>query len=293
MGLRKASNSQADRYIDLHMHSTASDGAYAPGRLMEMAHARGLAAVALTDHDTTAGLMEAQRRAAELGLEFVGGIELEAAHHAGVMHILGYFVTAESPALVDFCRRAAGGRADRNASMLERLAELGHRLEPFELAGRDPSSIGRPHIADALVRRGVVRDFRCAFDELLGEGGRAYVPLKLPSAESVIEAIRASGGLAVLAHPVRLHARSSLELRTLVKRLRDAGMAGIEVWHPSHTPAQTLLYMDMAASLGLCSSGGSDFHRLPPKVEHGVGFGRVRVSYSVLDALKAQRETPA
>lgn len=279
------------RYIDLHMHSTASDGGHAPARLMEMAHSRGLSAVALTDHDTTAGLNEAAKRAGELGLEFIGGIELEAAHRAGVMHILGYFVSSGTGALADLSASAAQGRSDRNTAVLDRLAALGHRIDRSELGLREISTIGRPHIADALVKRGVVRDFRSAFDEWLGEGGKAFVPLKLASAERVVEAITADGGAAVLAHPVRLKCASSLELRTIAKRLRDAGMIGLEVWHPSHSPDQVRQYEVMARELNLCPTGGSDFHRLPPKVEHGVGFGRVRVTYDVLDALKSRRES--
>lgn len=281
----------SSRYIDLHLHSTASDGGYSPARLMEMAHARGLSAVALTDHDTVAGCEEAANRAAELGLEFIAGIELEAAHPRGVLHILGYFVDIRSPAILELAAAAIRNRVQRNKAILEKLAATGLRITEHDLADSASSqAIGRPHIAHALVRTNQVRDFRTAFSDYLGEGARCFVPLALPKAEQVIDAIRSAGGVASLAHPVRLKCESSLEMRTLVKRLRVAGLAGIETIHPSHTPSQKREYELLADSLGLAVTGGSDFHRLPPKQGHGVGFGRVRVLYEVLESLRLHQK---
>lgn len=273
------------------MHSTASDGGYAPARLMEMAHARGLKAVALTDHDTTSGCADAARRAAELGLEFISGVEFEAAHPRGALHILGYFVDSASPALQAFMSDASDRRRERNATMLARLEALDMGIAPDELRHRDLATLSRPHFADALVRAGHVRSFRAAFDELLCQAGRAYVPLRLSRHQDVIAAIRAAGGIASLAHPSRLCCESLLELRTIAKALRDAGLEAIEVWHPSHSPRQTGDYGAIAAALELCPTGGSDFHRLPPRPERGVGFGRVSVDYSVLEALRARHSS--
>ncbi|MBX3396301.1 MAG: PHP domain-containing protein [Phycisphaerae bacterium] len=278
------------RWIDLHLHSTASDGGYPPSRLVEMAHARGLSAVALTDHDTVAGCEEAAARAAQLGVEFIPGIELEAAHPRGALHILGYFVDTACTALADLSAAAVQRRAERNREILERLRVLGVNLPQDVIEPDVPRhAIGRPHIAHALVRAGHVRDFRTAFNDYLADGAPAFVPFMLPAAEAVIAAIRSAGGLASLAHPVRLRYGSSLELRTLVKRLRDAGLAAIETIHPSHLPVQTREYHRLAEELGLAATGGSDFHRLPPKQEHGVGFGRVRVPYDLLESLRRAR----
>ncbi|MBK8270765.1 MAG: PHP domain-containing protein [Planctomycetes bacterium] len=325
------------RFIDLHLHSSASDGRYPPARLIEMAHARGLSAVALTDHDTTAGLAEAARRAAELNLEFIPGIELEAAHPRGTLHILGYFIDPNSPALQSLAARAIESRTTRNEAILEKLAAEGLHLamsdltndlpanaEPLttgfnEQNGSHPApselsnlksdiqssmsqspdrhiakspdrqiakSIGRPHIAHALVRTHQVKDFRTAFTDYLADGAKCFVPLNLPTAETVLSAITTAHGLASLAHPVRLNCESSLELRTLAKRLREAGLRAIETIHPSHTPAQTVDYEKLAAELKLSATGGSDFHRLPPKQGHGIGFGRVKVPYELLIPLR-------
>lgn len=330
------------RFIDLHLHSSASDGRYPPARLIEMAHARGLSAVALTDHDTTAGLADAARRAAELNLEFIPGIELEAAHPRGTLHILGYFIDPASPAIQSLAARAIESRTNRNHAILEKLKTHGLRLTHEDLtsesehrrpAGENennsitmdisesqsrhsvnnttpspslpdflPSSfrtqnsefqihhpsthaIGRPHIAHALVRTHQVKDFRTAFTDYLADGAKCFVPLTLPTAEEVLTAIRAAHGLASLAHPIRLKCESSLELRTLAKRLREAGLSAVEIIHPSHTPAQTADYEKLAADLKLATTGGSDFHRLPPKQGHGIGFGRVKVPYELLTNL--------
>lgn len=255
-----------------------------------MAHARGLSSVALTDHDTVAGCEEAARRADQLGIEFIPGIELEAAHPRGVLHILGYFVDTAATALAELAAAAVQRRDERNAEILARLSALGMNLPPDVIERDMPRhAIGRPHIAHALVRAGHVRDFRAAFDDYLGQGAPAFVPLILPTAEAVLAAIRSAGGVASLAHPVRLGCGSSLELRTLVKRLRDAGLAAIETIHPSHLPIQIREYHRLADELRLAATGGSDFHRLPPKQAHGVGFGRVRVPYDLLESLRCAR----
>jgi len=280
------SRTLSQRYIDLHLHSTASDGAYRPARLVEMAHARDLSAIALTDHDTTAGLAEAAERAPQLGIEFVPGIELEAFHPRGVMHILGYFIDAECPALETFAGQARVRRAERNRAILEKLEPQGIRIGPLEFEGREIDTIGRPHIADALVRLGHARSFRAAFDDYLGEKGAAYVALQLPRAEDAIAAIRSAGGFASLAHPVRLRAESLLELKTTLKRLRAAGLGGLEVWHPSHSAAQVRDYAEMCVAMELCPTGGSDFHRLPPSAQRGVGFGSRRLPYEILEWMR-------
>ncbi len=276
------------RWIDLHLHSTASDGAYAPARLMEMAGARGLSAVALTDHDTVAGLAEAAAKAAAVGLEFIPGIELEARCGRGLLHILGYWIDPACDALAEVLDRRLAERHARNAEIIARLAGLGIDLDYDAIcANAGPGSVGRPHIADALIRIGAVPGFREAFDRFLGPDGEAYVALvNLPAAE-IIAAITTAGGIASLAHPSTLRYDSHMELRTFLRRLADVGLRAIEVTHPSHTARESRLFAEMAEQLGLVSTGGSDFHKLGAQAGKGVGFGRVRVPYDILEALAA------
>lgn len=276
------------RWIDLHLHSTASDGAYAPARLMEMASARGLSAVSLTDHDTVSGLDEAAGKAAELGLVLIPGIEMEARCGRGQLHILGYWIDPACESLAALIDRMQADRHARNAEIIARLADLGINLDYVairEEAGQ--GSVGRPHIAGALVRIGAAAGFREAFDRFLDVATAAYVPLPNASAEEIIAAIAAAGGIASLAHPSTLCYDSHLELRTILRRLADVGLRAIEVVHPAHTAKQARLFAEMAEQLRLAPTGGSDFHKLGSCATKGVGFGRVRVPYELLDVLSA------
>jgi predicted metal-dependent phosphoesterase TrpH len=261
---------------------------------MEMASARGLSAVALTDHDTAGGLNQAAGKAAELGLEFIPGIELEAGCGRGLLHILGYWIDPGCDALIALLDCMQADRHARNVEIIARLAGLGIRLDYRDIcedAGQ--GSVGRPHIADALIRAGAAAGFREVFDRFLGPGGRAFVPLVNPSAAQVIATITTTGGIASLAHPSTLECGSHLELRTFLRRLMDVGLCAIEVTHPAHTAKQSRLFAEMAEQLGLVPTGGSDFHKLGAHSAKGVGFGRVRIPYSILEALSAVPRQPA
>jgi len=275
------------RYIDLHLHSTASDGVYAPAKVVEMAAARGLAAVALTDHDTVAGLPEAAQAAARAGIEFVPGIEFAADYPRGTMHILGFGFESAHSGLRSLLNGIVVARDERNRAILDRLAVLGIRIELADLTTRHPSAvIGRPHIAQAIVRCGAASTFQEAFNRFLGRGGAAHVERANPSAEQIIATVRGAGGVAVLAHPSQLRCASRLELETVLHRLKAVGLAGVEVIHPDHRSDQTSDYMELAARLGLGMTGGSDFHAFPSDATR-IGFGRTRVPYAWLDALRA------
>ena len=276
------------RYIDLHLHSTASDGVYAPAKVMEMAAARGLAAVALTDHDTVGGVEEARQAAARVGIEFITGIEFAAEYPRGTMHILGYGINPSEPGLLALIDEIIASREARNRAVLDRLAAMQIRIDYDELKKRHPRAvIGRPHIAAALVRGGHAANFQDAFDRLLGRGGAAHVERASPSAERIIGVVRDAGGAAVLAHPSQLKCASRLELETVLHRLRAAGLAGIEVIHPDHQSDQTRDYIEHAAKLGLVTTGGSDFHAFPADAKR-IGFGRTRVPYAWLEALQSR-----
>jgi len=276
------------RYIDLHLHSTASDGVYAPAKVMDMAAARGLAAVALTDHDTVAGHDEARATAALIGIEFIAGIELAAEYSRGTMHILGYGVDPRNDKLTSLIDEIVAVREARNQAILDKLLAVGIRIDHDELKKRHPRAvIGRPHFAAALVRLGAASSFHDAFERFLGRTGVAYVERRNPPASQIIGVIRHAGGAAVLAHPSQLKCESRLELETVLHGLKSAGMAGIEVIHPDHRSDQTSDYLSCARQLDLAPTGGSDFHAFPADTTR-IGFGRTRVPYAWLEALRVR-----
>lgn len=259
------------RFCDLHVHSTASDGTDAPGRLAEVAAAAGLAAFALTDHDTTAGIPEAQRAADRLGIGFVPGVELSAdpdvlgsGRSRGTLHLLGYFVHHDDPGLAAIARTLRDARAQRNPAMVRRLNELGIELsydEVVAVAGRSRSAVvGRPHIAQVLVDRGHVGSVAEAFERFIGVRGAAYVRRDLLSAADAIAAIRAAGGLAALAHPVQLAIADQALFERVLRRLVDAGLGAVETRHPDLEPADTARLTELADRYGLLTTGGSDYH---------------------------------
>lgn len=262
---------------------------YAPARVVEMAAARGLAAVALTDHDTTAGLAAARAAAAASGLEFVDGIELSTDHPRGTLHILGYGFDATCPALQDALAMQRDRRRQRVESILEKLRGAGVSLVMADLASPDgdEAALCRPHIATALVRLGVVDSFEQAFSRYLGRGGIAYVAPVGFAPNAAIDLVCRAGGVAVLAHPMQLACGSDLERATLIRGLVDAGLAGIEVFHPDHDARSEQMLGELARRMGLVVTGGTDFHALGGRAVRGVGFGRVRVPYGCLAALRA------
>lgn len=274
------------------MHSTASDGAHAPSHVIEMADARGLSVVALTDHDTVAGLAEAADAASRSGITFINGIEIDVTHRGGSMHILGYGFNRDHGALLTLINRARQRRIDRNWAIVERLFELG--IDIRDDLQTDPDSgqrsdrvPGRPDIAKALVRRGVVRDYRTAFRDFLGDGAKAWVPVELPTARKAIDAIRKAGGVAVLAHPITLNSASDLELETVVAGLAHAGLSGIEVHHPAQDDGWKKRIERHAKRFDLVATGGSDFHAIRQHEPRAAGFG-IRIDARIVDELLAR-----
>jgi predicted metal-dependent phosphoesterase TrpH len=255
--------------VDLHVHTTASDGLFSPAEVVEQAHTAGLRAVAVTDHDTTAGLAEAARRGDELGVEVVPGVELTAYVGLTELHILGLFVGTEGgsgSARVDTLRTA---RRDRMLGMIERLRRQGVRVDADEvMAESGEGAVGRPHLARVLVRRGYVPDESEAFIQYLRPECPAYVKKIELSPEEAIALVIEMGGLAVYAHP----GVSRLDER--LGEFKRAGLAGIEVWHPKHGDADTAHYARLAAKRGLLPSGGSDFHG-PGRSAAPLGFPAV------------------
>jgi predicted metal-dependent phosphoesterase TrpH len=287
-------------FCDLHTHSTASDGTLAPGALGALAASVGVAAIALTDHDTTRGLAACAEGCRRAGVAFVPGIELSAdaaalrppvpeGEKTGTLHILGLFVRHDDPLLQEIHERLLLARQERNPQIIRNLQGLGVKIEYEEVlalaAASDTRIVGRPHIAQVMVKKGYARSVQDAFARYIGEGKAAYTRKDTLPPRQAVEAIHHAGGLAVLAHPVQLRCRDHDELVHCVTRLKALGLDGVETRHPDHTAAETEQYHRLARKLGLLVSGGSDFHgdRKPVKL------GSQAVPAEVYEALLAAR----
>ncbi len=264
--------------VDLHVHTTASDGMYGPARVVELAEEAGVAAVAITDHDTLAGLEAAAARGRELGVEVVPGVELTSYAGHREVHIVGLFVDAsktQAARRVESLRTARRGRMLR---MIEKLAGLGVDIDPEEvMAESRGGAVGRPHLAAVVVRRGFASNESEVFEKYLGNDGPAYVKKEEIPPEEAIALVRELGGVAVFAHP------GASRLDETLGRLKAAGLEALEVWHPKHGRAQADHYARLAKKRGLLVSGGSDFHG-PGRSETPIGTPEVE--YSVLEALR-------
>ena len=283
----------AAQFVDLHCHSTASDGTLPPADVVRLARDSGLSGLALTDHDTIGGVAAAAAEAERLGLAFLTGIEISCEYpHPGTMHILGYGVDPQSPTLRDLTRQLLEGRDNRNPKIIQRLNELGVAVTMEEVereakatAADSKKPIGRPHIAAVLLRKGYVSSIKQAFDKYLAQGGLAYFDKERLTMRQAMELIRASGGMPVLAHPIQLRTQSDAELERVVKDLLDLGLVGLETIHSDHDSALVEKYTRLADRYGLLKTGGSDFHGSNKKdIQLGVANGR-RIPREYLDGL--------
>lgn len=274
--------------IDLHMHSTCSDGTYAPAELVRLAEAAGLTHMSLTDHDTADGLEEARAEAERRGIAFIGGLEISAEYDVGTMHILGYGFDPDSPQLREKLGFVQRSRAERNPKIVQRLNELGVAITFDEVkAASGGGLIGRPHFAQALIERGYVRERQEAFDEYLAKGRPAYVPKVRLSPEESVGCIKEAGGVAVLAHPLQLKAKEDGELDRIVEGLVALGLGGIECYYRNHTEADTARFLALAKKHDLLVTGGSDFHGTNrPGIALGTGEGNLRVPVECWEGLK-------
>jgi len=273
--------------IDLHVHSTFSDGSLTPVALVELAEKDGLSAMALSDHDTTDGIplfLEACKGRKLIG---IAGVEISADFNPGTMHILGYFFDPSNSALAEALFRMRNGREVRNKLILEKLNKLGLKItweDVLKFTSEDV--VGRPHFAQALLAKGYISDFKKAFEQYLGKGKPAYADRFRLTPEDSIRVIREAGGVAVLGHPVSLGVKDD-NLRELVKRLAGAGLRGIEVFYPEHKQKQVQQYSAIAKEFGLVLTGGSDFHgTITPDIRLGRGFGSLCVDDELLVPLR-------
>jgi len=280
--------------IDLHVHSTCSDGSLSPEELADRAAGLGLHGLALTDHDTIAGNRRLQAQAARRGIEGVSGVEISVDWPVGTMPLLGYFLDGDTGVLEDCLGRLREGRNERNVRILSALARLGLEVSAEEVrAEAGGEVVGRPHIARALVARGYVRGSEEAFDKYLGKGCPAYVYRYRLSPADGMKAIARAGGLAVLAHPFTV-TENRREIRALVVRLAGEGLQGIECYYPEHTADQASFCANLARERGLAITGGSDFHgSLNPAIEMGRGFGSLKIADELLSDLRSRLARPA
>jgi predicted metal-dependent phosphoesterase TrpH len=274
--------------IDLHVHSTASDGSESPTVVVQLAAAAGLTAIALTDHDTQAGIIEARAEAVRTGVELIAGTELSVEWAQGAMHMVVLFLEPGPGPLQDRLAELRRGRSERNTRIVERLIELGLPItdsEIGELAAGE--SVGRPHIAAVMVQRGYVESIFEAFDRYLAWGKPAYMARPRLSPEEAIGLALESPAVPLIAHPHTLGLNTSEEVSTTLRRLAAAGLVGIECYYPLYSPFEREGYAALAERFGLKPSGGSDYHgTYKPDVELGVGRGNLAVADELLDALR-------
>jgi predicted metal-dependent phosphoesterase TrpH len=264
---------------DLHTHSLWSDGTETPSRVVEIALSRNLAALALTDHDTLDALPEARERANGTSLRIIPGVELSTADGPLEIHILGYFFDEDDEDLRAALTHFRSVRKERMRGMIEQLARLGMTLEEEEVLVRAKGgTVGRPHVAEALVARGYVATIDEAFRRYLGNHGPAWVPKPVLTPSEAIDLVRRAGGITAVAHP------ATIGRDAILADLARAGLTGLECIHPKHDTAMTSRYRDAATRLGLVVTGGSDCHGRRPGGSV-VGFGDVPAS--VVDTLES------
>jgi predicted metal-dependent phosphoesterase TrpH len=264
--------------LDLHIHSTASDGSWSPGAVARGASDGGLDVIALTDHDTTAGFEAAAERGRGIDVQVVPGLEVSSTFQGRDVHVLGYFVDPGAPSLVAHAERAGRRREERMREMVGRLKALGVPIRYEEVqaaAGPDYASIGRPHLAKALVEAGHASSIQDAFNTLIGDDCEAFVPTHLLEPVAAVEIVGAAGGIPVWAHP------PGDLIDTLLPSLLGAGLRGLEVYRPRHKRAEVLRLESICRSSGLLMSGGSDWHG----PEGGSALGDFHVTADEVEAL--------
>jgi 3',5'-nucleoside bisphosphate phosphatase len=278
------------KYIDLHTHSNASDGSYPPEEVVRQAKEGGLAAMALTDHDTVDGLSEAVAAGETYGVEVIPGVEVSAQFPGGTMHIVGLFVEFQDGRLDQRLAVLKQARIDRNPKIIKKLKDLGiaitmARVEEISGGGQ----VGRPHIARALLEKGYVSSIQEAFDKYLGYQRPGYVSkFRFPPNEA-LAMIREAKGIPILAHPFTLNL-AAVPLKNQIIELKGQGLAGLEVYYSEHTPEQEALYLKLARELDLLVSGGSDYHgQNKPEITLGSMASQKNLTYELVETLKAWR----
>lgn len=277
------------RYIDLHTHTTFSDGTMTPRECAAYAAEKGLAAFAVTDHDTAEGAAEAVKCAGEYGVEAVPGIEISVDYLGHGVHILGYFIDPASPALTPVLDWIVADRKRRNHEIIALMRADGIPVTAEGLRDKYPGAVvGRPHFAACLVENGLASSVKDAFDRYLNRGKKYFRPRTFLPVERAFEVIRDAGGKACIAHPLQ-YRLDEPALVDMVERMVSSGAVGMECLYSGYTPEQSRYLMGLAARYGLCVTGGSDFHgSRKPQIDMGTGTGDLRVPYELLEELRAR-----
>ncbi|NIQ39649.1 MAG: PHP domain-containing protein [Proteobacteria bacterium] len=272
--------------IDLHVHTTASDGTLTPSQVVHLAKKRRLKAIAITDHDTVDGVQEAQEEGQRVSLEIIPGIEISANIKTGSVHLLGYFVQTKGGILREKLEKLKEARSERNPKIVDKLNDLGIDITYQEVvAASGGGQVGRPHFAQVLVDKGYVASLNDAFDRYLAQGAPAYVNKFRLDVRDAIDMVLKAQGIPVLAHPFTLNYMPR-DLENLVVELTKEGLKGIEAFYPDHTREQTAQYRQLAEKVGLLKTGGSDFHgNLMEKAELGIVGNGVCLPYTLAEEL--------
>ena len=277
-------------YIDLHTHSTCSDGTFSPAELVAYALKKGLAAIALTDHDTVAGLDEAFRSAQGTSLEVLSGIEFSTEYHGKDIHILGLDFNYKDPLFLSEIRRFQESRDVRNKKMIDKLRLHGIDItwESMEEAFGD-AVWTRAHFARYLKDHGYIQELSDAFALYIGDSCPCFVPREKVTPVQAVRLVRRVGGIPVLAHPLQYHLPDT-DMAALIQELKEAGLIGIEALYSTHSPLDEERVRHMALRSHLCLSGGSDFHGSnKPAIDLGCGKGNLRIPYEILKTLREAR----
>ena len=272
--------------VDLHIHTTASDGEYAPREVVRIAHELGLKAIAITDHDSISGLDEALSAGKEYGLEVIPGVEISV-DYKGEMHILGYYVDLHDYDLAQMLEYMRTSRERRNRKIVEKLSEIGIHIEYDELKAKHGETVGKPHIAQKIIEKGFAKDVHEAIQNYLIEGKPAYVPREKVSPKDAIFRISASGGVPVLAHPYFLCPNKE-KVHDTIRILAKVGISGLEVFYQGYGPEEILPLSELCDELGLVKTGGTDFHG--PKTTPGINMGSINVPYETVEKLKERAQ---
>ena len=274
--------------IDLHTHSTASDGSFSPSALIAEAVKRGLSAIALTDHDTTGGLNEAAKAAKESGMRFIPGVEIEIVWNSnGEFHLLGLGLGEIKDGFTKVMEELRQRREDRNLEIVDKMNKAGIEVSYSEIRQSAGHSIGRPHIAAYMAEKKIVKNRDQAFSRYLGKGRPFYIPKVGVEFDLALKTIHESGGIAVLAHPMSLYIAWG-KLPELIKSLKEKGLDGIEAWHPSTKVSHCKRLEELGRKLGLYITAGSDFHGEARKDRKlGITAGGRKISETYLEDIPA------
>ncbi|AGB40942.1 putative metal-dependent phosphoesterase, PHP family [Halobacteroides halobius DSM 5150] len=270
------------KYIDLHLHTTASDGSFTPTELVTKAKELGFSAIAITDHDTVDGLEEGAKVAREKGIEFVPGIELNTDYQDAEVHVLGYYIDYQQQSLKDKLATLKEARFNRIKKMVNKLNNLGLEIQFKEVTNlADQAALGRVHLAKVMLNKGYVKEWEEAFDQYIGRSAPAYVKRKKLTPFQAIDLIKKAGGIPIIAHP------GLVSRQDLLSELVAAGAKGLEAYHTEHNQEEINHYLQLAKEKNLLITGGSDCHG--PTRKTGMLLGEIKAPYSLLEKLKEVR----